>query len=564
MTERTSSLRGKIALLREKFIEQLPERAEQAIHHYAMLRANPDDRDSAENLHRFLHSIKGTGNSFGFKELGSIAATGEHLAARLLETPVNVSAEFWDQLSEVLSNIYLSTETLLKLGASASHEHDALRFELAPVDDSEADGGRLIYICDDDHLQVQQLGTQLHCFGYLTVTFTDPAELRTAMLAKRPSAVIMDINFPGGVSGTDVIGAIANEMDNPVPAIFLSARDDFEARLNAIKARGEAYFRKPVKALDIVITLDELTVQKKPEPYRVLVVDDEPAIAAYHSLILQEAHMITYQVHKPERVLEILKEFRPDLVLMDMYMPGCNGQELAKLVRQVPDHFGLPIVFLSSETDKRKQFSAMRVGAEGFLTKPIKPEDLVTAVAIRAERMRALRTLMARDSLTGLFNHSTTTQLLEKAIANSSRQNEPLCFAMIDVDRFKSVNDTYGHPLGDQVLLALARVLQQRLRNSDIVGRYGGEEFAVILHEDTLESATRIINQLREDFAKVRFHVGDSEFSCTFSAGVADFPRFGRIESLRDAADRALYQAKNQGRNRVVANNDSPTPEHSR
>jgi diguanylate cyclase (GGDEF)-like protein len=556
MNQQRPSLRSKIAQLREKFIEQMPGRVEEALDQLATLRADPNQSVTAANLHRFLHSIKGTGKSFGFEELGAIAASGEHLAARLLETPANVSVSFWDELAEVLARIVLSTETLRQQGVSSSPEHDITRFELAPVDDSEGAGGRLIYICDDDPLQVEQLATQLQCFGYHTVAFIDPAELSTAMATKRPSLVIMDIIFPNGVSGTDVLAAIESKLDHPVPVIFISARDDFEARLNAIKAGGEAYFHKPVNALDLVTTIDELTVQKKPEPCRVLVVDDEPVIAAYHSLILQEAQMITYQVNNPESVLEVLEEFRPDLVLMDMYMPGCNGRDLAKLVRQVPDYFGLPIVFLSSETDKRKQFSAMRVGAEGFLTKPIQPEELVAAVAIRAERMRALRMLMARDSLTGLFNHSTTTQMLENLISHAGRQNESLCFAMIDVDHFKAVNDTHGHPVGDQVLLALARVLQQRLRNSDIVGRYGGEEFAVVLQGVTLEAATRIIDQLRQDFAKIRFHAGEIEFFCAFSAGVAAFPQFNDMKSLREAADRALYQAKNAGRNCVVANND--------
>lgn len=557
MNEKRPSLHSKIAQLREKFIDQMPGRVEEALHQLALLRADPNQSVTAANLHRFLHSIKGTGKSFGFEDLGAIAASGEHLAARLLEMPANVSAEFWDELAEVLARIVLSTETLRQHGNSLPRKHDVHRFGLAPVDDNEEAGGGLIYICDDDPLHVEQLATQLQCFGYLTVTFTDPAELGPAMAAKRPSLVIMDVIFPNGVSGTDVLAAIARKMDPPVPAIFISARNDFEARLNAIKAGGEAYFHKPIKAMDTVVTtIDDLTVQKKSEPYRVLVVDDEPVIAAYHSLILQEAQMIACQVNKPELVLESLKEFRPDLVLMDMYMPECNGRELAKLVRQVPEYFGLPIVFLSSESDKGKQFSAMRVGAEDFLLKPIQPEDLVAAVSIRAKRMRALRMLMVRDGLTGLFNHSTTTQMLENAIANAGRKKEGLCFVMIDVDRFKVVNDTYGHPVGDQVLMALARILQQRLRNSDVVGRYGGEEFAVILQAVTLEVATKIIDQLREDFAKIRFHAGEKEFFCAFSAGVAAYPQCQGMKSLRDAADRALYQAKEGGRNRVVANND--------
>jgi diguanylate cyclase (GGDEF)-like protein len=221
-------------------------------------------------------------------------------------------------------------------------------------------------------------------------------------------------------------------------------------------------------------------------------------------------------------------------------------------VRQLPEYVGLPIVYLSSETDRQKQFSAMRFGAEGFLTKPVVPEDLVAAVAIRAERMRTLRSLMARDSLTGLFNHTTTTQLLENAISTAKRSKGSLCFVMIDIDRFKLVNDTHGHPVGDQVILALSRVMQQRLRNSDVVGRYGGEEFAVILPDVPIERAAILINDLREDFARVLFHSALGEFCCTFSAGIAGCPTHDSLELLREAADKALYEAKHGGRNRVV------------
>jgi diguanylate cyclase (GGDEF)-like protein len=304
--------------------------------------------------------------------------------------------------------------------------------------------------------------------------------------------------------------------------------------------------------MELVVALDELTNQQKPEPYRILIVDDESAISDYHAIILQEAGMVTYQVGEPSRILDVLRDFRPDMVLMDMYMPDCNGRDLAKLIRQVPDHVGLPIVYLSSETDKQKQFTAMRIGADGFLTKPVVPAELVAAVAIRAERMRNLRSLMARDSLTGLFNHTTTTQLLENTIAAAKRGGGSLCFVMIDIDHFKSVNDTYGHAAGDQVIVAIARVLQQRLRNSDIVGRYGGEEFAAILLDVTLEQANRLIDELRQDFAQVVFHSGNSDFSCTFSAGIAHYPKHRRPELLREAADKALYEAKRGGRNRVV------------
>lgn len=553
MSDPKPTLRNKIAQLRATFIEQLPARITESRRFLAALQANPDDREAAVSLHRFLHSIKGTGNSFGFRDIGAEAEHGEHLAGRLLEIPIKVTPTLWSGLNDCLANIEMCVEVLQDIGV-AKQQEEAPAFEMPPQPgEGKTPGGRLIYVCDDEAAQLEQLSVQLHCFGYQTVDFTDPVELLEAVLAKSPDAVIMDICFPGGVSsGTGIIDALKREINHPVPVIFISGRDDFDARLRAVQAGGEAYFHKPIRPLDLVAMLDVLTVQQEPEPYRVLIVDDEPEISAYHGLILQEAGMDVHQTHDPSSVLNILQDFRPDMVLMDMYMPGCTGRELAKIIRQLPDHVGLPIVFLSSETDKKKQFSAMRVGAEGFLTKPILPEDLVSTVAIRAERMRALRSLMARDSLTGLYNHTTTTQLLESALAMAKRQDSALCFAMIDVDYFKSVNDNYGHPVGDQVLLALSRLLQQRLRNSDIVGRYGGEEFAVILPDVSLNKAGEIIDQLRADFAKVNFLAGEKEFGCTFSAGVASFIDFKHMETLREAADSALYTAKKEGRNRVI------------
>lgn len=199
----------------------------------------------------------------------------------------------------------------------------------------------------------------------------------------------------------------------------------------------------------------------------------------------------------------------------------------------------------------------MGIGAEGFLTKPVNPGELVSAVAIRAERMRTLRTLMAKDSLTGVFNHTTTAMLIN-AIDHAKRENHPLSFAMIDIDHFKKINDTFGHPAGDKVLLAISRILQQRLRSSDLVGRYGGEEFAVILPNTPLEDGVKILDQLRKDFSNVLFYAPGEDFSCTFSAGVAAFPSQDNGKHLGSRADQLLSQAKKAGRNRVIGDHEEP------
>ena len=554
------SAREKIARLRLTFLEQLAARQQQVHELFARLQAQPADQPTAVDLHRALHSLKGTGSSFGFRELGVAAGLGEDLLAELLNTPS--SSEHWlPKLAAALAELdkevaVLGVPTVAAVVVAVVSDEPS--FSL-PVSREEVPGrqSRMIYLCDDETLTLEQLASQLSCFGYETRSFIDPQTLHEAVLAQRPDALVLDINFPHGHSaGTDMLSVLncelAGQTAQPLPAIFLSSRNDFEARLNAVQAGGMAYFHKPARPIDLVTALDALTRQQPPEPYRILVVDDEPEIASYHSIILQEAGMLTYQVNEPSQLLEALQEFRPDMVLMDMYMPVCSGRDLAQLIRQVPDYVGLPIVYLSSETDRQKQYSAMRIGAEGFLTKPVVPENLVAAVGIRAERMRTLRSLMARDSLTGLFNHTTTTQLLANAILAAKRANAPLSFVMIDIDRFKSVNDTHGHPAGDQVLLALSRLLQQRLRQTDVVGRYGGEEFAVILPGVLIEKAVGVIDELRRDFSRVVFDSANSEFSCTFSAGIASVPQHQRLELLREAADKALYEAKRSGRNRVV------------
>lgn len=553
MNERTSTLRSKIAKLRAVFVTEFPERLSEARRFLTALQANPDDADAASELHRILHSIKGTGNSFGFKQVAAIAGEGEHLAVQLKESKAS-AATLLPELSKLLAAVEQASQSMQSADVSPAQAGLSPHYEIKPeLAETPGTGDeKLVYICDDDVMQAKLLMDQLLCFGYRPEIFNNTADLLQAVERQQPAVAIMDIMFPEGASEGTYVLARLRAQGLQFPAIFMSGRNDFDARLNAIQAGGEAYFAKPIKPMDMVIELDLLTRKIEPEPFKVLVVDDEHGVAEYHKLILESAGMIVQTIHEPAEVLEKVGNFRPDLVLMDMYMPKCTGRDVAKLIRQIPDFVSLPIIFLSSETDRQKQISAMSVGADGFLTKPIQPDELINSVSLRADRMRTLRSLMARDSLTGLFNHTTTTQLLANAISAAQREHAALSFAMIDLDRFKSVNDTYGHPVGDQVILALARVLRQRLRNSDLVGRYGGEEFAVILPGLAQDGAKQIMDQLRVDFSHVLFHSGDTSFSCTFSCGIACHPAFGDVETLREAADKALYQAKHQGRNTVL------------
>jgi len=258
-------------------------------------------------------------------------------------------------------------------------------------------------------------------------------------------------------------------------------------------------------------------------------------------------------VSDPQQLLKQLADFHPDLVLMDMYLPGCTGDELARIIRQMESFVGLPIVFLSVESDFDRQLSAMGLGGDEFLTKPILPAQLVSVVGSRVRHYRKLRALMVQDSLTGLANHSRLQQALETEVARAVRQKIPLALVMIDIDYFKQVNDRFGHPVGDRVLQGLARFLRQRLRQSDVVARYGGEEFAVVMSNTDGANALMVTERLRSHFATLVHESDNAEsFSVTFSAGVAALTAQSTARALLLAADRNLYSAKERGRNCVV------------
>jgi diguanylate cyclase (GGDEF)-like protein len=163
-----------------------------------------------------------------------------------------------------------------------------------------------------------------------------------------------------------------------------------------------------------------------------------------------------------------------------------------------------------------------------------------------------MRFYMERDSLTGLLNHTHLIQNLSKEVQRAERVGRPVCFAMIDLDHFKTVNDTHGHLTGDRVLKNLARHLQETLRKTDLVGRYGGEEFGVVLFNVDLENAYKVMDKIRADFSRTSQDSGDEKFYVSFSCGIASYPEFDGPGPISEAADRALYKAKEQGRNRVA------------
>jgi len=326
---------------------------------------------------------------------------------------------------------------------------------------------------------------------------------------------------------------------------------DFESQQQALSAGCDACFATGTQHAAIMARIVKLCSNEEEPPYRVLVVEDSKTAGAMIRRTLSEAGMESLAITRPQDVLTALASFRPDLVLMDMYMPGCTGVEVTRVIRQHAEFLSTPVVYLSGDSNVALQVDALRLGGDHFLTKPFNPVILNAVVKSKIDRYRTLRRTMLHDSLTGLLNHTTSKQQLQSAINAARLDGSGLCVAMVDIDHFKSVNDTYGHPMGDHVIRSLSWLLTQRVRKTDAVGRYGGEEFVVILPGAQAEQAHTLLDRMRGDFSRIHHPVDDGWFSCTFSGGVAPWNPDLDSEALLKRADEALYQAKRAGRNRV-------------
>lgn len=542
MTHSGDKVQEKLKELRKVFSAQLPEKLQTLEETLKGLSRDTWDPQKAEHAARSLHTLAGTAGTFGFSAIRASSKSTE----AVLRSGIKESGIPADSLFAELGKQFSALKAACGDAVISPSVQTAGTQAASPLRPDV----NTIFVIDKDSLFIDNLAMQLSCYGYKVDAFSSAADLNNALKTSPPLLIIMELSFledlhadPGASTG------LQEGSGSLIPVIYLSDRVDFISRLQAVRSRGHAYFTKPVDVGRLVDYLDALTTKTARAPFRILIVDDEPLLADYHATVLQQAGMTASVVIDPEQTLESLIDFRPELILMDMYMPGCSGMELANVIRQDETYVDIPIVYLSSETDVDRQLVAMGRGGDDFLTKPIRPDHLVSSVTSRAERYRILRRFMIRDSLTGLLNHSRTKEQLDIEVARAQRNRSDLAFAIIDIDHFKSVNDTYGHYTGDQVIKNLSRLLQQRLRKTDTIGRYGGEEFAVILPDMDASNAQKVLDAIRQDFSRISQQARNEIFSVTFSCGIAAFPHNNTAGVLNEAADAALYTAKNSGRN---------------
>jgi diguanylate cyclase (GGDEF)-like protein len=288
----------------------------------------------------------------------------------------------------------------------------------------------------------------------------------------------------------------------------------------------------------------------------ILIVDDDPATLHLSRITLARLGYRVVTCDKPTEVLHALERERPDLIVLDIMMPLVDGFTVCKQVREVTTHRYTPILFLSSMTGLEERVRGLTLGADDYITKPFQPAELAARVRAHLQRVATLREMSVRDALTRAYNRGFFDERLRQEVKRCQRTGGAFSLAMLDIDFFKRINDTHGHQAGDAVLVHTAQVLGGQIRGSDVLSRYGGEEFALILIDADLQPAGRAVarNLMRFASTPALLSLPDRplfEVSLTLSAGVACYRRGDAPETLLARSDRALYAAKTAGRNCV-------------
>ncbi len=372
-----------------------------------------------------------------------------------------------------------------------------------------------------------------------------------------PIAIFRDLN-----SFTDGDVPVAS----PPPTIFTAPTDSVADRLTAVRAGGVGLLSRPYQMdeADRLIRLSVRRATTQRSLQRLMIVEDDRSMARLISGYLRPKGYEVKHIEDPMQLLEELACFRPAALILDLNLPQVSGAELAAIIRQFPTFTTLPILFLSGETDSMAQIAALRCGADGFLSKPIRANELLGRIDAVLARLDELDQLAHRDALTGLPNRRAFLQELNQALASVQRTQRPLSLAVIDVDHFKSINDTFGHLAGDRVLRRLAGHLQSSLRREDYIGRIGGEEFAILLPGADLDAAISVLDASRVSckracgglLTEVRGAGTGGSRTVSFSGGVISILDTGDAENaaelLLNQADQALYRAKAAGRDQLI------------
>jgi len=532
--------------LKTRFTKMLPQRMKTLEESVKRFESGSAEADYWKEVKRQAHNLKGTSRSCGYELVGEAAEKLEHAFADIDDGSARQGAEIVAHINRALKELKENAEKEL-------HKNVALAKLSGAEEDQDNSSIRILFVTRDFPPDIDTLSKGLPISLHIAKDVEQATRIASTLAL---DAALIDL----GAQEPRLLMNLARELRNlPInenlPIGFV--RDPaIPADLGeSVHAGAAVHLDKPLKADILAESIQFLVSSREGGRPRILAVDDDEDFAALVSSVLGKEGMMVKTLSDPNSILSFMDQYAPDLMLLDVNMPALSGFELCRMLRGQQRWRDLPVIFLTGETGLEARISAFDSGGDDYLPKPVSPIELIMRVKVRLERARMLKERADKDILTGLYIRRSFIEAINSIYAESQRAGLAFSIALIDVDHFKNVNDTYGHIAGDRVLAHFGQLLRRRFRAQDVRARWGGEEFIIAFRHVDKEAIRGSIERALTEF---RSHVfeGDHQekFTVTFSCGLATYPQDGaNFQDLLATTDRRLYAAKQKGRNQVVS-----------
>jgi diguanylate cyclase (GGDEF)-like protein len=553
--EKLKQFQNLFLVVKAKYARTLPQKVEELGRDIHSSQSQPEEKEALETVRQVSHKMVGTAGSYGYEKFSLYMRAIEQTAIDISKSSdEDAVREMWTRIEESLRLGMAEAEAI----AAAAAEIEANK---AP-DDNRPMGpvfARVLMIDPDEAFLdvVEHLGRQANV---AIIKAPNSGAAMNAALMHQLDAAIIDLQFDSQEKAFKMAMDLRSLPGyDTLPLAFISQSADLtRPAVEAAHVGASLHLDKPLDAAALEAAVRHLVAIRQGGRPKVMVVDDDPDFTTKIAFDLRNDNLLVRTVHDPMKLLEALQEFPPDVLLLDVMMPGMNGFEVCQMLRGMPRWRDLPIIFITAEIHIDARVKAFTSGGDDYLPKPVVTEELLARVRVRLEKSRLLKERSDKDTITGLLLRRAFVEQFNAMLADVERANSVMSICLMDVDHFKKVNDTYGHIAGDTVLSGFGGLLLRRFRVDDIRGRWGGEEFILAFRRERKETMRAAINRVQEEFSKITFESEDGrQFNVSFSGGVASYPDDGHtLHELLTVADKRLYEAKHAGRRRIFINDN--------
>lgn len=552
MTDYKPIGKDKFEKIRQIYVESFPEKL-QVITRYLKALSDQDDRSTIFiEFKNEVHKLAGSSGSHGFDEIYQLSRKIEKLLAELVDDNTQ-----WDKCAEHFNQ---QVNTLITSLKGIMREYN-IKLSLDNVNDEHASDHLAhrklpIFIISEKEDELALLTDVLENRSFAVYAFKDLKKAQEASKEQVPAIIVLEIDEDLSMLAKGNIHAEFCSSSDIKPAIvIISRREDTDTRMKASLLGIDAFFASPINAHNFISTLDVLLAFRESKQGRVLLADEDQDRIDYIASVFKNENFESIAVNKATHIVDELVNFKPDLILLSLAQCKSEQGNVAKMIRSHEYYFNVPIICIVGKNDSHLKPNLLDLGVDDCITTDELSAGRLIALRQKIVRFRRANHLIIMDSLTGTLNRDAFVDRANEEISLAKRRGENICLAMIDIDHFKHINDANGHAVGDYVLRHLSDYLSNRLRRSDIVGRYGGDEFLVLLPDTDLNSAYLVLDMVRQNLINQTIRVRDSQVNVSISLGLvsARAADIRNVEMLIAEADKKLYEAKMSGRNKLIS-----------